>query len=286
MMTSAPRISTTIACLLPLLAGIAYAQPGSETHPQLLPKVTIAGSIVRSIKSAAAGRDFDLYIHLPSDYDQLKSKKYPAIYILDGQWDFKLMDSVLGGLVYDKFVPEMILVGITYPGENPDYNTLRAMDLTPVAVPDVKGSGNGPNFLKCLKTEVIPFIEANYRADPSRRMLQGSSYGGLFTLYALLADPGLFSAYMSASPAVPFAGGFAFKQEAEYARTHKELPAKLFLAVGGAEGLAAPVQTFMQTLQSRGYRGLKLETRVIEGERHAGNKPEAYNRGLRFLFAE
>jgi hypothetical protein len=238
------------------------------------------------MKSAAAGRDIDLYIHLPSNYDQDKTKKYPALYILDGQWDFKLMDSVLGGLVYDKFVPEMILVGITYSGENPDYNGLRAMDYTPIAVPDVKGSGNGPNFLKCLKTELIPFIEANYRADPSHRVLQGSSYGGLFTLYALFADPGLFSAYMAASPAVPFGSGFAFKQEAEYARTHKELPTKLFLAVGGVEGLTAPVRTFMQTLQSRSYQGLKLETRVIEGERHAGNKPEAYNRGLRFIFAE
>jgi hypothetical protein len=40
----------------------------------------------------------------------------------------------------------------------------------------------------------------------------------------------------------------------------------------------------MDVLKSRAYSGLKLETRVIEGERHAGNKPEAYNRGLRFMF--
>jgi hypothetical protein len=31
---------------------------------------------------------------------------------------------------------------------------------------------------------------------------------------------------------------------------------------------------------------LKLETRVIEGERHAGNKPETFNRGLRFVFSD
>jgi hypothetical protein len=61
---------------------------------------------------------------------------------------------------------------------------------------------------------------------------------------------------------------------------------RLFLAVGGAEGLANPVKEFMQALQSRGYTGLKLETRVIEGERHSGNKPETFNRGLRFLFSE
>jgi len=42
----------------------------------------------------------DLYIHLPTDYDRNQTKKYPVLYILDGQWDFKLMDSVLGGLVY------------------------------------------------------------------------------------------------------------------------------------------------------------------------------------------
>jgi hypothetical protein len=27
-----------------------------------------------------------------------------------------------------------------------------------------------------------------------------------------------------------------------------------------------------------------MKTLVIEGERHAGNKPEAFNRGLRFIF--
>lgn len=264
-----------------LLTGPAYAQ-------QVLsfPKVTIPGSFVRSIQSTSTGRQMDLYLHLPSDYDREKTKTYPALYILDGQWDFKLMDSVLGGLVYDKFAPEMILVGITYSGENADYDGLRAMDLTPVAAAQVKGSGNAPNFLKFLKTELIPFIETNYRADPARRVLQGSSYAGLFALYTLFGDPGLFSAYVSASPAVTFGNRYAFGQEAEFAKEHKELPVKLYLAVGSDEGLSRPVQEFMQVLRSRGYKRLKLETRVVEGERHAGNKPEVFNRGLRFVFSE
>jgi hypothetical protein len=54
-------------------------------------------------------------LYSPSNYEQDKSTKYPALYILDGQWDFKLMDFVLGGLVYDKFAPQMILVGVTTP---------------------------------------------------------------------------------------------------------------------------------------------------------------------------
>ncbi len=263
-----------------LLNGAAMAQ-----EAKTFPKVTIPGSLVRSIEAKSTGRKMDLYLHLPGDYDKDKTKKYPVLYILDGQWDFKLMDSILGGLVYDKFAPEMILVGITYSGENADYNNLRAMDLTPVATAQVKGSGDGPKFLKFLKTELIPFIESNYRADPARRVLQGSSYAGLFTLYALFSDPGLFAAYVSASPAVPYGTRYAFRQEAEFAKAHKELAVKLYLAVGGAEGLSGPVQEFMQVLRSREYTGLKLETRVVEGERHAGNKPELFNRGLRFVFA-
>jgi predicted alpha/beta superfamily hydrolase len=285
-MRSISRASAVIVCPFLFLAGIAYAQQPSATHPHAFPKVTIAGSEVRMMKSTSTGRDNDLYIHLPSNYDQDKTKKYPVLYILDGQWDFKLMDSVLGGLVYDKFAPEMIMVGLTYSGDNADYGALRAMDYTPTADPHVKGSGNGPNFLKFLKTELIPFMEANYRADPAHRVLQGSSYAGLFTLYALFAEPGLFAGYLSASPAVPFGDNYVFKQEAEYAHTHKELPVKLFLAVGGSEGLTAPVKEFMRIVQSRGYKGLRLETRVIEGERHAGNKPETFNRGLRFLFSD
>jgi len=282
MQITASRVSIALACLL---SATANAQT-SETQKAQFPRVTLPDSQVRTMKANATGRQMDLYIHLPANYSQDTAKKYPALYILDGQWDFKLMDSVLGGLVYDKFAPEMIMVGITYSGENADYNSLRAMDLTPAGQKGVPGSGDGPKFLKFLKAELIPFIESNYRADPARRVLQGSSYAGLFTLYALFSDPSLFAGYISASPAVPFGDGFAFQQEAEYARTHKELAVRLFLAVGSAEGLAAPVKHFMEVLQSRGYQGLKLETRVIEGERHAGNKPEAFNRGLRFVFAE
>ena len=284
-MNSFSRATVIIVCLSFVLAGMACAQQPSGTNPQALPKVTLAGSELRTMKSTSTGRDYDLYIHIPSDYGQNKTKKYPVLYILDGQWDFKLMDSVLGGLVYDKFGPEIILVAITYSGENANYNDLRAMDMTPTATPQSKGSGDAAKFLIFMKTELVPFIEKNYQADPSRRMLQGSSLAGLFTLYVMFNEPEYFSGYIAASPALTYGDGYAFKMEDEYAKAHKALPAKLFLAVGDREGLAAPVLAFMQNLRHRGYQGLKLETRVIAEEGHASNKPELFNRGLKFLFS-
>lgn len=73
---------------------------------------------------------------------------------------------------------------------------------------------------------------------------------------------------------------------AGYARNEKNLPVRLFLAVGELEALAQPVEEFMQVVSERGYEGLDMEALVIEGERHASNKPEVFNRGLRFIFQD
>jgi predicted alpha/beta superfamily hydrolase len=253
------------------------------TQSTVLGNVPIADSQVRQLKSSATGRDYDIYVLLPTGYE-LNQDKYPVLYVLDGQWDFKLLDSIYGGLLYDEFVPEMIIVGITYSGENADYGALRAMDYTPVHEMFVPGSGDAPKFLSFLKEQLMPFVEKEYRADSSRRVLMGSSYGGTFTLYALFSDPSLFNGYVAASPVVEFGDRFAFKQEAEYASNHKELPVRLFISVGELEELRYPVEEFTKVLHERNYTGLEMETRTIEGERHAGNKPEAYNRGLRFIF--
>ena len=246
-------------------------------------RVSMPDTEVRQIRSSATGHSYDIYVLLPTDYAQYQ-KKYPVLYVLDGQWDFKLLDSIYGGLLYDGFIPEMIIVGITYSGANPDYNALRAMDYTPVSDISLPGSSGASKFLAFFKAELIPFVGTNFRVDASQRVLMGSSFGGSFTLYALFSEPGLFRGYVAASPAVVYGDGFAFTQEAKYYKSHPDLPARLFLSVGELEPLKAPVQEFMQILSGRGYTGLELETRTIAGERHAGNKPEAFNRGLRFIF--
>jgi predicted alpha/beta superfamily hydrolase len=280
------RIGILFSVVAIFLIGSVQAQTrtGNADAPSRFPKVTIASSELRTIKSTSTGRDYDLYIHIPKQYDKDQTAKYPVLYVLDGQWEFKLVDQVVGGLVYDQYMPDVIIVGITYSGENADYDGLRAMDFTPTPIEELKGSGDGPKFLKFLKTELIPFVEASYRVDPTRRVLMGGSFGGLFALYAMFSDPSLFSAYLAACPAVVL--GPFFKQEADYARVHKDLPVKLYVAVGGWDELSGPVQEFVHIVRSRNYGGLQLEARVIEGERHAGIAPEAFNRGLRFLFSE
>lgn len=256
----------------------------SSAESAAYPRITIPGSELRTMKSTSTGRTYDLYIRKPADYEKIKDKKYPVLYLLDGQWDFKLLDSVIGGLVYDKWMPDILVVGITYSGDHPDYDALRAMDYTPTPG-DPKGSGDSPKFLNFIKAELIPFMEANYRGDPTRRILGGHSLGGLFTLYAMFTRPSLFWGYLAGSPAITWDNNFTVRQEEEFAKIHKDLPVRLFLAVGGAEPLVTPGVGFVRTLAARNYNGLHWDGRVIEAERHAGVKPEFYNRGLRFLFS-
>jgi predicted alpha/beta superfamily hydrolase len=277
-MKSHTRAFPLLLLLLCTAAGVCAAAATAY------PPVTIAGSELRTVKSTSTGRSYDLYIRKPADYDKTKEKKYPVLYLLDGQWDFKLLDSVIGGLVYDKQMPDIVVVGITYTGHHLDYDALRAMDYTPTPGPP-KGSGDGPKFLNFIKTELLPMMEANYRGDPTRRVLGGHSLGGLFTLYAMFTDPSVFWGYLAGSPALLWGNDFVVKQEADFAQKHKDLPVRLFLGVGGAEPLVTPGVSFVRTLSARKYDGLHWDGRVIEGERHSGAKPEFYNRGLRFLFS-
>lgn len=278
------RTYTLIIVLLFTVSINACTGADQQPTDSIVVNVTLPNTEVRQLKSSATGRNYDIYVRLPDEYEQDTGKQYPVIYSLDGQWDFKMLDSICGGLVYDKFMPEVIIVGITYSGDDADYGALRAKDYTPVRDLFFGGAGDGPKFLAFLKEQLIPFIESNYRTDPSQRVLMGSSFGGTFTLYALFSDPTLFQGYIAGSPVVVYGNRFAFQQEAEYASSHADLPVRLFISVGGAEELAYPVEEFMQVMRDRNYQGLLLETLTVEGEGHASNKPESYNRGLRFIF--
>src|SRR4051794_15919433 len=142
------KINRTIFLILTCI--FLFATDKASAQSEKFPGVIIPGAHIRTLKSKDTARTYDLYFQLP---DIKSGKKYPVLFVLDGQWDFKLLDSVYGGLHYDKFVPDMIIVGITYSGDNPNYDVLRAMDYTPTAVKNVSGSGDAAKFLAFLKND-------------------------------------------------------------------------------------------------------------------------------------
>jgi predicted alpha/beta superfamily hydrolase len=263
----------TVALLLVLWMGAVHSQA----------KVELLGSQMLKLTSSIVGQEYVLCVQLPGNYSDT-SKTFPVLYVLDGQWDFSLVTSIYGQQYYDGFVPAVVIVGITWGGTNPNYDILRARDLTPTNVGWSPLSGGAPKFLAFIKNELIPFVESKYRVTKNDRTLIGSSYGGLFTLYALFHETALFHRYVLTSPSLGWDNGITYTYEKNLADKTSQLPVRLFMGIGELEGTSG-FQNFADRLKARNYKGLEFQTRVLEGMGHSGGKAEGYSRGLQSVFA-
>jgi uncharacterized protein len=194
-------------------------------------------------------------------------------------------------------VQEAVFIGIGYPVESyDDIAARRFMDLTPTRVAPIEEqfgvrfgqpvqTGGAEAFLRALTDEIIPFVEANYRAGPER-MLAGYSLGSLFGTYVLLHEPHRFQSYLIGSPSLWWDDEVAFGYEERYASNHQSLPARVFMSAGAREGaLATSVQRLAETLAQRRYPDLELSVHVFEGETHFSGIPATLSRGLRLLLS-
>lgn len=268
-----------------LVAGLLGARALAADAPSLPPH-TISNSQLRVLPRNADGREYQLHIGLPGNYARDKDKRYPVVFVTDGYWDFEKMHVIRGALVWDKVVPEFIIVGLGYPGANLDYGQMRRWELSPVPMDGDPQSGHAADFLRILETEIIPLVEREYRTDPAHRVLAGASLGGLFTLYAMHTKPGLFHGYIAATPAVSLGDNWLLGYEEAFAGKNKALPVRLFVSVGEFEWPAfrGAIVRYNERISSRRYDKLAYKFRVIDGERHAGMQTESYTRGLRFVF--
>jgi predicted alpha/beta superfamily hydrolase len=268
-----------------LLALSAGAAPAAAPE---YPPFVIADSQVRPLPPATDGRHYELEVHLPASYAQSPGRRYPVLYVTDGYWDFPTVVVSYDNMTYDRAIPEFIIVGIGYAGRHLDYNDLRRWELTPVPLTSPGGpSGHAADFLRSLKEEIIPFVEHAYRADPTQRVLAGSSLGGLFALYAMYTDPGLFQGYIAASPAVREAAPWMAEHAEAFARSGRPLQARLYFTTAENEwpDFRAAIERFHTQLAGYHYPGFTFQFRLIDGMRHAGEKAESYARGMAFVFA-
>ena len=250
---------------------------------------TLGNTHFIQLKSELTGRDHELIVFLPGSYESSPDKHYPVLYFMDAYWDMPLLSSIHGQLVYDNVIPELIMVGFSYPGENPNYGDLRACDLTPTKVSNASSnSGDASKFLQFIETIVIPRIESDYRAKKDERALSGSSLGGLFSLYAMYEKPELFKRFIAISPAVGWDNNYLFAKDSTFVENNETLPARLFLSQGSDEytQFRQPIIKFQKKISKRNYKDFALLNYTIEGERHSGVKSDGYSRGLRWVFKD
>lgn len=242
-------------------------------------------------------KHYELTILLPQSYSAKQSKHYPVLYLLDPYWDLVMIEHIVNALIYDQYMPEIIVVGIGYPGDN--YHELRQFDYTPVVSELDKNSGDANAFLTFITNEVIPLTESTYRVDTSFRALGGGSLGGLFSLYAMLERPTLFQGHISSSPAIMWGYRHIIQKEARFFQdgskelwldsSTRALPTRLFMTVGSDEtefNWKHEAEAFYSLIQHRSYAGFHSEFHSLDGYHHGGIKFPTYTLGLPYIFKE
>ncbi|MCO6497370.1 MAG: alpha/beta hydrolase [Chitinophagaceae bacterium] len=177
-------------------------------------------------------RNRRIWIYLPKGYEQT-NKRYPVLYMHDGQNVFDAATSFSGEWGVDEFLDslggncrEAIVVAIDN-GQSyrmNEYNPWEFMEF---------GKGEGDQYVDFLIKDLKPYIDKHYRTLPGKKStsIAGSSMGGLISLYAVLKYPKVFGSAGIFSPAFWTAKGI----DSTVVKKAKKMNSKLYFYAGGKE---------------------------------------------------
>lgn len=261
------------------------------------PPVHLPDTEIRLLHSNQVGDRYRLHIGLPTNYARHNRKYYPVVYLSYSNSLFPLLWFIAGSLNADWELPRMILVGIGYDTDTPIQQArLRERDFLPT--PSLKAkhiTGYADKFLAFIREELQPFMNANYRTQTDDACYVGHSHGGLFGLYTLFHEPKTFQRFVIGSPSIHYDNQVILTHEEQYANTHMDLSARIFLGVGAREEHDDPLidpsfqfvssmQQLARILRQRDYPSLTLETQVFDSESHVSVIPSLFSKGLRFVY--
>ncbi|MBO0331841.1 alpha/beta hydrolase-fold protein [[Muricauda] lutisoli] len=188
------------------------------------------------LKSEILKEDRPIIISLPVGYED-NNANYPVLYLLDGLGNIKHTIGTVEMLSETGLIPPMIIVGI----ESLD----RARDLTPsnagqntyggTGNSGIPQSGGAPAFLQFIETELIPYVESNYRTY-SFRILEGHSFGGLFSVFTLMESPETFDAFIIEAPALWWNGEEMTEKAKVFFSENEILNKSVYFGIGGGDG--------------------------------------------------
>jgi predicted alpha/beta superfamily hydrolase len=153
-------------------------------------------------------------IMTPTGYEN-GSRRYPVIYINDGQDVFEDKDIIWGDCSLDyknyyehfrKYLPELIIVALCCPQDRSERTAL----YTPFELKEGEREGvsaihgKGKDYSAWIVNKVKPWVDKNYRtlSDAGHTAIMGYSTGGTLAVYASLAYPEVFTRVIAMSNAI------------------------------------------------------------------------------------
>ena len=224
-------------------------------------------------------------IYLPPGYFDGRDRRFPTLYMQDGQNLFDPAASFAGvawhadetaqELTLKKKIQPLIIIAV---GNTSD----RTNEYTPV-ISRGRG-GRADEYGRWLIEELKPFIDANYRTLPGREFtgVGGSSLGGLFALHMGFTRPDIFGRIAAMSPSAWWANGFILR---EAAALSERLPLRIWLDMGKREGrhFLAQTRLLQDILRGKGWqknrRALLADFRYLEAPKA---RHDEFSWGARF----
>lgn len=214
-----------------------------------------------------------IWIYVPPDYQTNLSKRYPVLYMHDGQnlFDAKLtafgtewqVDESLNNL-FQQGDYGCIVIGID--------NSASRLDEYSPWVNSQYGGGQGDEYVDFIVKNLKPYVDANYRTLPTRQStgIMGSSMGGLISMYAFSERQDVFSKAGIFSPA------FWFKRDSvnRHVATHtRKGNARVYFLAGAQEStsvnVAQDVQTVSNSMTTAGFLASEKLTKVSPDGEHS-----------------
>ncbi|HEY8239936.1 MAG TPA: alpha/beta hydrolase-fold protein [Kiritimatiellia bacterium] len=177
----------------------------------------------------------DVVVWLPPGYATSVDRRYPVLYMHDGQNCFDPVTSFAGAdwqvdeeatrLIKDGTLRELIVVAI--------YNT-------PDREVEYSRSPQGDAYMKWMAESLKPFIDRSYRASTTydQTAVMGSSLGGLISFLLAWNYPDVFGQAACLSPAFNYKSDLT-KEIAAYQGARKEI--RVYIDNGG-QGVDAKLQ--------------------------------------------
>lgn len=233
-----------------------------------------------------------MLVYLPPAYDEDEKRRFPVLYLHDGQnifdgdtafirgqeWE---VDETAERLIRGRSMHPLIIVGIHNAGED------RLDEYTPTYDARRGAGGGADRYGRFLVEELKPLIERTYRTWRAARStgLGGSSLGGLVSLYLWLRYPHVFGRLAVMSPSLWWDHRVILRRIEEY--NHPQKP-KLWLDIGTQEGDASTHDTRLlrDLLLAKGWRE-GPNFRYLEARGHGHNEwawAQRVPRMLRYLF--
>ncbi|MDG0810144.1 alpha/beta hydrolase [Cohnella rhizosphaerae] len=222
---------------------------------------------IDKFRSELLDNERDIYIYLPPGYSQSSERRYPVLYLHDGQnvfhpgyngqsWN---LHRIADRLIAEGRIGEIVMVGAanmetaradeyTHALEGVDYARDK-MDITP----------KGELYERFLIEELKPYIDAVLRTKtgPAHTGLLGSSRGGQVTYHIGMRRADVFGMIGIMSPYLYYVNPDNLAETRVYARFKGRPPLrKIWIDTGGKEGtliLEKHVRGLVDELLAAGY---------------------------------